>query len=185
MKLEGVQCTATAKGTGERCRRRVIGGGVCPMHGGRAPQVAAAREARIIEQRARLAGSKDFEVRDPAEALMAAAEDADLVLQRIKSEIQSGAVSSTQLEALGEWLDRVARLSKLIVDARIDERRVRLQEREADLLEVGLRWWLDAVGLAGDQRAGRLLHVMLCALGEGRVPTEREALAIEAGGGAA
>ncbi|MFI5729172.1 hypothetical protein ACIA49_03560 [Kribbella sp. NPDC051587] len=44
----GDQCTATSKATGNRCRRRVIGGGVCIVHGGRAPRVAAKRQERIV-----------------------------------------------------------------------------------------------------------------------------------------
>lgn len=42
------RCTATSKRTGQRCQLTVIGGGVCFMHGGKAPQVAAKREERIV-----------------------------------------------------------------------------------------------------------------------------------------
>jgi hypothetical protein len=44
----GEQCSATSKRSGKRCRRRVVGGGPCIMHGGRAPQVNARREQRIL-----------------------------------------------------------------------------------------------------------------------------------------
>lgn len=47
------RCTATSKRTGLRCQLTVIGGGTCFMHGGKAPQVAAKREARIVEWEAR------------------------------------------------------------------------------------------------------------------------------------
>lgn len=77
------RCPATAKGTGQRCQLLVVGGGVCRVHGGRAPQVAARRQVRIIEGRALLAGQV-VEERDPGEALLAAAHDADAMLQRIK-----------------------------------------------------------------------------------------------------
>lgn len=42
------QCTATAKGSGQRCKRRpIIGGFVCKKHGGGAPQVQAKASERV------------------------------------------------------------------------------------------------------------------------------------------
>lgn len=42
------QCTATAKGSRKRCKRRPIPGGtVCVKHGGGAPQVQAKAEERL------------------------------------------------------------------------------------------------------------------------------------------
>ncbi len=53
----GEQCTARSKRTKEGCKRMVIGGGVCVMHGGAAPQVKAARLQRVaIAQAARFHG---------------------------------------------------------------------------------------------------------------------------------
>ncbi len=44
----GRRCRATSKRSGERCRRLAIpGGAVCVMHGGAAPQVAAAAQRRL------------------------------------------------------------------------------------------------------------------------------------------
>lgn len=49
------RCTATSR-SGNRCKRRPIPGGtVCSMHGGKAPQVAAAAEARLQARQALLA----------------------------------------------------------------------------------------------------------------------------------
>lgn len=43
------QCRATAKSTGERCKRRpIIGGTVCRMHGGAAPQVQRSARQRLL-----------------------------------------------------------------------------------------------------------------------------------------
>jgi hypothetical protein len=81
------QCTAKSKRSGERCRHRVIGGGVCHIHGGKAPQVAAKREARIIAGEASLA-AKSYAPRDPGAALLAAASDADAVLQQLKGNVR-------------------------------------------------------------------------------------------------
>jgi hypothetical protein len=163
------RCTATAKGTGLRCRRRVVGGGVCPMHGGRAPQVAARREARIIEGEARLRGEL-VEPRLPADALLAAAADADAMLQRLKRDLAAGELTPAALMSYGEWLDRTARIAKTVLDAGIDERRVRLVEAQAGLIVGGLRWVLGQVGLAGDERAHGLVSFMLRELDQSRVP---------------
>lgn len=45
-----VSCTATAKGSRQRCKRRPIPGGtVCVKHGGGAPQVKEAAMARLMK----------------------------------------------------------------------------------------------------------------------------------------
>ena len=42
------RCTARSKRSGRRCRRApILGGSVCASHGGRAPQVRAAADARL------------------------------------------------------------------------------------------------------------------------------------------
>ena len=52
--LERRRCRARSKRSGERCRRLAIPGGtVCVMHGGAAPQVAAAARRRLSDAAAR------------------------------------------------------------------------------------------------------------------------------------
>lgn len=126
------QCSATSKATGQRCQRHVIGGGVCWVHGGAAPQVARAREARIIAAEA--AREAPVSMADAADVLTSAMNDAHALLQRIKENIANGRVTDGDLRALGEWVDRAARISKLVVDAGIEERQVRLAERHGQLL---------------------------------------------------
>lgn len=47
---EDRRCTATAKGSGQRCKRAAIPGGtVCVKHGGGATQVRAAAQRRVVE----------------------------------------------------------------------------------------------------------------------------------------
>jgi hypothetical protein len=49
------RCKATSR-SGNRCKRRPIPGGtVCAMHGGKAPQVRAAAEQRLLERQALVA----------------------------------------------------------------------------------------------------------------------------------
>lgn len=67
------QCSAKAKGTGERCRRPPIAGGkVCRVHGGAAPAVkaAAARNVQIESARGQMVALGQPEAVDPAEALL-------------------------------------------------------------------------------------------------------------------
>ena len=67
------QCVATAKLSGQRCRRSPIAGStVCRVHGGSAPNVkaAAARRAQEEEARRQLAALGEPEQVDPAEALL-------------------------------------------------------------------------------------------------------------------
>ena len=46
-----VKCTAKAKSTGKRCGKPpILGGTVCRIHGGAAPQVIAASGRRILEE---------------------------------------------------------------------------------------------------------------------------------------
>ena len=47
--MDTPRCTATSKQSGVRCKRRPIPGGlVCVIHGGAAPQVQAAAQARLL-----------------------------------------------------------------------------------------------------------------------------------------
>ncbi len=47
--MDAPRCTATAKGSGQRCKRRPIPGGpVCVKHGGGAPQVKAKALERLL-----------------------------------------------------------------------------------------------------------------------------------------
>jgi hypothetical protein len=47
--MEGAQCTATSKQSGQRCKRPAIAGGnVCYIHGGAAPHVKQAALDRLL-----------------------------------------------------------------------------------------------------------------------------------------
>jgi hypothetical protein len=131
------QCTANAKGSGVRCLITVVGGGVCRKHGGGAPAVKAAREARVLAARAQAAGGVVV-ARDPGDALLGATQDADAMVQRIKAVIEgSGELKASEVRAFGEWLDRTGRLGKMTLDARVDERRVRITElQHAELFAI-------------------------------------------------
>ncbi len=56
VKIPGVACGARLKNPREdgrdRCAKRVIGGGPCRSHGGGAPQIVRARQARLVQMQA-------------------------------------------------------------------------------------------------------------------------------------
>jgi hypothetical protein len=59
--------------------------------------------------------------REPEELLLDALHDTDATLQALKSQLwelgtSSGAVNPAVLEAIGDWLDRVTRIAKVITD---------------------------------------------------------------------
>jgi hypothetical protein len=120
------QCTAKAKATGQRCERRVVGGTVCHVHGGNAKQVKAKREQRVLlaeaQAEARAAAPATVVMREPEEILLDALHDTNAVLTRIKADLHSGVVNPILLDLCGEWLDRLGRLGKVVVDGGLAER---------------------------------------------------------------
>lgn len=152
------RCTGTAKSTGERCRNPAIPGGtVCRIHGGKAPQVQAAAERRLV--RAELEGGEfasllaELEVevagRDPVEHLERA-----LVLTAAMSEVwrlhavrlaDVAEPTVIDLERMGvaderyaHWLNLQARLAEMAIRAGFEERRIRVVEAHAQLLAAVL-----------------------------------------------
>lgn len=156
------QCPATSKRTGERCQLRVIGGGPCRFHGGSAPQVAAARERRIVLGEAAMAGGG--EARSPHEVMLGAMADADAILQQLKH----GDLSKRELLTLvGEWADRSTRISKTVLDAKIDERKVELDQQKAAIVVSAMRAAIEVAGaelLPATRDA--MLRAFLAALGQ-------------------
>ncbi|MCU1613130.1 MAG: hypothetical protein JWO98_670, partial [Frankiales bacterium] len=145
----------------ERCRRRVPGGGVCRFHGGAAVQVERRREARLVVAAARTMYSEDFAEREPGEVLLAAVRDVDAIVQQIKRQVERREeLTGTDLLALGDWLDRAAKLSKAALDAGVQERQVRLAEQQGQLLAAaGVAFIARVVsGLALDAAAEPLIR---------------------------
>lgn len=144
------QCTATSKATGQRCRRRVIGGGVCIMHGGSAPQVRAAREVRILAAEAAMEAPQS--AADAADVMTSAMNDAHSLLQRLKVNIADGRITGADLRALGEWVDRAMRASNLVMNAGLEERRVLISEATAREFLLALERLMDLLSLTPEQR---------------------------------
>jgi hypothetical protein len=106
------------------------------MHGGAAPQVKAARAARVIAMEAELAAGKREPAppRHPGEVLLASVTSADEVMLQLQRDLERGELTPELARAYGEWVDRAGRLSKLALDAGIAERLVEIQERPTRLL---------------------------------------------------
>lgn len=145
------QCTATSKRTGERCQLNVIGGGPCRWHGGNAPQVKAKREVRILTAEAALEAPKTMA--EASDVLLSAMNDSHALLQRLKQNIAAGTITAADMSALGDWVDRSARVSKLVIDTGIHERQVRLAEGQGALIAQVIQRLLDRLVLDERQRA--------------------------------
>ena len=90
---------------------------------------------------------------DAGEALASAMNDAHSILQRLKRNIADGRVTMADMTALGEWVDRAARISKLAMDAGVEERRIQLAEADGKILAGVIQRVL-----------GQMLEVLLRAL---------------------
>jgi hypothetical protein len=142
------RCTATAKGTGERCRRAAIRGGtVCVKHGGSSPPVRAAANRRLEEREAATAAVrmlKQLGAEPPPdvhpvahlldELRQAAAVAEWLGPQAVMDGPKSGTWSVWERER-----DRRAKLAKTALDAGIAERQVRLAEDHATAVASVIR----------------------------------------------
>jgi hypothetical protein len=97
--------------------------------------VAAKREQRVLLAEAQTAVPATVVVTlEPEEVLLGAMHDANATLQAVKGQLyelraSAGVVNPALLVLIGDWLDRVARIGKIIVDGEI-----------ADKLERRIGW---------------------------------------------
>jgi hypothetical protein len=162
------RCTARSKRTGLQCQQWVIGGGPCRAHGGNAPQVKAKREQRIVlaearaemelRQRDEPAGGRDD--RSAEVVLLDLLKDAEATLQHLKAnfaaEQASGAISPAIMILIGDWFDRVMRISKTVLDGnveeRLEQRRAALARSDADLITAIVFMAVTSADLSASQR---------------------------------
>lgn len=189
------QCTATANRSGKQCKRGAAPGcTVCSKHGASAPQVRAAGQRRLAEQRARaVVGQLGFgPVGDPIEQLeLIAGETIALkdVLRRRVEELESirwrGESEQTRAEVTvytqllrdsATILEKVARLG-------LEDRKVRVREEQAAMLKAALLATLRGAGLEGaaldraQKELGRHLRVV-----QGELAQKAEAVAARPAG---
>lgn len=155
--LEGRQCTARSKRSGERCKRAaIVGGTVCSMHGGKAPAVAAAAEQRELEKAADAEIAKIWPglvsmapVTDPVDLLARTAgaleQMADVVGARV-NDLNGKVGAGTGLQQLraevvllDRVLDKVLKASEALARLGIEERVVELEQGRAQLVISALQ----------------------------------------------
>lgn len=165
--LERRQCTATSKRSRERCKRApVVGGTVCAMHGGKAPQVKAAAEQRQADAKAEDAIRKLWPglatvepVRDPfdllartAAALEHMAEATGTRVNELQGKVGTGehlAQLRAEVVLLDKLLDKLLRAGDRMASLGIASRAVEVQQGQADLMLAWLRAGLEAGQAAG------------------------------------
>lgn len=180
------QCTANAKTTGNRCTRWAIPGGkVCATHGGNAPQVREAANARILTQtikadsQATLAHYGVQVVDDPLEELSKLAQESRAMLTALGARVNAlndvetfDSKNTPQLRVVvglyERAVDRTHKLLDSLVKHGYTERQVRLQEQEAMLVAGVIRRVLAGIGLteAQQEQASTLLSEEFRALAQ-------------------
>lgn len=171
------QCTATSKQSGERCRRdAIVGGTVCPMHGGMSPQVQRAAKRRLAEARARqrLDEVEVEPIDDPIAAYAQVVAEAvalkDVLASHVAA-IEGGLeANATELRAtvgayeraidragrlLGEWVRLGLSEQWIRRQTELDDERVMIMRelirRAGESLGVGEREWRRAIDEANDR----------------------------------
>lgn len=183
-------CTAKAKTTGNRCRRRPIPGGtVCPMHGGNAPAVRAKGLERLATQKleaemnAVLAHEGISPVTDPLEELGKLASSAKALTEALGQRVnalkslehfddKSAPAIKAEVQMYERALDRLHRVLDSLVKHGYTERTVQIQETEALLVSGVIRRVVAALGLTPEQqrRAQELLAAEFRSLSPVPVP---------------
>ncbi|MFI7449568.1 hypothetical protein ACIBQX_18875 [Nonomuraea sp. NPDC049714] len=175
----GQKCTATAKRSGKRCTHWPMRGStVCAQHGGKAPQVMAAAERRIVEAEAsaivrRLLADPDAEpVYDPAWELARVAgrmgNAVDVLGVRVNELDEAGRLEYTDAnlvrrlhvlveawkELMVEYRKTLTDMTRLGIEARTAARlEDRVQELHGAALARVIGRLLDGLQLTAEQRA--------------------------------
>lgn len=156
--VEGRQCTATAKSTGDRCQKPPIrGGSVCGSHGGGAPAVRAAAAKRVQEaEAAALVGSiwnpDAAPVMNPVEALQKLAGQlqhaADTLGARLDVVDLDGPAAIAWAKVLRELRQSLEGMERL----GLQQKSVALSEQTGALLAWAVRTILDRLDVSDQQR---------------------------------
>lgn len=165
------RCSARAKSTGDRCRRRAVPGAtVCPMHGGAAPQVKAAAARRVAdgEAAALLASLLPAdaapvtnvltELARLAGELVTAREAAASMVRRVDT-LTNPTTGDTPAE-LRLWLLLADRCGRLLADMTrlgIDARHVALSEAQGALIVAVMNGALADLGIPLTDNLGQAI----------------------------
>lgn len=167
-----VQCKATSKQSGQRCKRPCGPGAmVCHMHGGKTPIAQEKARERVVEQRARKVladlghdpaplGNPLIALEDIARRMIALTEvTGDLVadLKAIRYATDGGEQTRAELavyvKVLKDTADVLEKINRLDLDGQLN----RIRAAQAAWVLEAVSAGLDAAGAEGEQRAaGRL-----------------------------
>lgn len=160
-RMEPVDCCGAVTRTGGNCRNPRghrtdhVGFGRCYLHAGAAPNGRkAAEKERIMTEIGKLIAAEQIEADDPLAALAEAQRRAQTmarVLEGMVSDLEVlwvGNQPHVAFDLLDQWNDRSARISKLAIDAGLEERQVALSERQGQMLADVLRALLEAIHTA-------------------------------------
>jgi len=173
--VNGPLCTGHSSRTGLPCQKQPIKGStVCRNHGGSTPQVKRAAEKRLAQQSTMQAIGKaliaeNTEVTaDPLQSLMRmvqtsawaerayaqkiSADLGDDVLTTIYTEGGSYKKAHPYLELWNEERDRLAKFSKLALDAGVAEKQLKVEIAQIELMASALDASLDEAGISAEQR---------------------------------
>lgn len=161
----GRQCKARSSRTGDRCRNPAINGAlVCRHHGGSSPQVRDAAKRRVALARVEalaLGNSRDVH---PVEALMEQVHEAAGNVAMLRMIVQDEKHTVPMVDSHGkphtnpalafynEERDRLARFSKLAVDAGVAEKQIRIVEEQAMYVAERIEQAMKDVGLTREQQ---------------------------------
>lgn len=131
------------------------GYGACQYHGGNSPSLvrhAAKQHVRELAQELEM---------EPDEAIAWSVRMSAGVVAWLQNQIQNVdetnpeemALLPSLIQSYGEERDRMARISKLAIDAGIAEREMQLQEQEVAILAQAIRNILAELNLSAEQRA--------------------------------
>lgn len=168
-------CSAHSVRTGQPCRAwAVTGATVCVAHGGAAPQVKAAAEARVglaSAQRAvaTLGLSREIEPHQAlVEELWRAAGLVEWV-SRIVAGLDAEAEISAWFNLYQAERDRMVRAARAAINAGVAEREIALAEEQGRIIAQVLERSLVDLGLnVADQRTREVVRLRLAEAGAGR-----------------
>ncbi len=162
------RCQRQATGTGEQCKKWALKGStLCRKHGGNNPHIKRKAKQRLAQQTVGAMLAKqgiELDAVDPLEILLeqlgmasgAAHAYGAMVrdLEGVTMASKFGLEPHVLIAMWNEERDRASRLAKMALDAGVDERQVRLAERQGALLHKVFILMLEdrMLGLTLEQR---------------------------------
>jgi hypothetical protein len=160
--MDDRRCAARNR-SGEQCGRAPVKGApVCSMHGGKAPQVAAAARTRVVEAlAARQLRAEGYEPTiNPVEELLSLGSEVTALKDVLRTRVaelsdpewvttSKAAVEDVRavVSAYERALDRCERTLISLLRLDLDSRRVRIEERQAEIVAQAVEAALAALGI--------------------------------------